>query len=65
MSSSDSAERDRLYQRMQQLMEASGCYRFITHGVEPLLYRDHLEPAFRADGYPLYPRFRLARSRPG
>lgn len=65
MSSSDSAERDRLYKRMQQLMEASGCYRFITHGVEPLLYRDHLEPAFRADGYPLYPRFRLARSRPG
>jgi len=60
MGSSDAEERDRLYQRMQHLMEASGCYRFLTHGVESLLYRDHIEPALRADGYPLYARFRRA-----
>ena len=61
MSSSDPHERDRSYQRMQHLMEASGCYRFLTHGLEPLLYRDHIDPVFRADGYPMYARFRLAR----
>jgi peptide/nickel transport system substrate-binding protein len=61
MSSSDPLERDRSYQQMQHLMEASGCYRFLTHGLEPVLYRDHIDPAFRADGYPMYARFRLAR----
>ena len=39
------------------------CYRFITHGLEPILIRNHLKPAFRADGYPLYGRFRLAQGR--
>jgi peptide/nickel transport system substrate-binding protein len=59
MSSSDPLERDRSYQRMQHLMEASGCYRFLTHGLEPVLYRDHIDPVFRADGYPMYAQFRL------
>jgi peptide/nickel transport system substrate-binding protein len=59
MSSSDPLERDHMYQRMQHLMEASGCYRFLTHGLEPVLYRDHIDPAFRADGYPMYAQFRL------
>ncbi|MEM9303547.1 MAG: ABC transporter substrate-binding protein [Pseudomonadota bacterium] len=30
----DPLQRDPLYQRMQHLMEASGCYRFLAHGVE-------------------------------
>ena len=59
MSSSDPLERDRMYQCMQHLMEASGCYRFLTHGLEPVLYRDHIDPVFRADGYPIYAQFRL------
>jgi peptide/nickel transport system substrate-binding protein len=56
----DPAERDPLYQHMQHLMEASGCYRFLTHSVEAILTRLWLEPAFRADGYPMYPNFGIA-----
>ncbi len=56
------AERDRMYQRMQHLMEASGAYRFISHGVQASLYRNWLEPAFRADGYPVYRKFSRNRS---
>jgi peptide/nickel transport system substrate-binding protein len=53
----DPAERDPLYQRMQHLMEASGCYRFLTHSVEAMMTRQWLDPAFRADGYPMYRGF--------
>ena len=53
----DPAERDPLYQRMQHLMEASGCYRFLAHSVEAMLTREWLEPGFRADGYPMYRYF--------
>jgi hypothetical protein len=45
---------------MQHLMEASGCYRFLAHNAESLLSRLWLEPAYRADGYPMYRGFRLA-----
>jgi peptide/nickel transport system substrate-binding protein len=56
----DPAERDPLYQRMQHLMEASGCYRFLAHSVEAMMTREWLEPAFRADGYPMYRQFGVA-----
>lgn len=52
------AERDPIYQRMQKLMEASGCYRFLTHGLEPTLIRDHIQPAFRGDGYAIIRDFK-------
>ncbi|MCK7592285.1 ABC transporter substrate-binding protein [Pseudomarimonas salicorniae] len=55
---SDPAVRDPLYQRMQHLMEDSGCYRFLAHGVEAMLSRRTIQPAYRADGYPLYRSFR-------
>jgi len=53
MATSDDAERGRMYRRMQDLMEASGCYRFITNGVMPEIVRDSIEPVFRPDGYAL------------
>jgi peptide/nickel transport system substrate-binding protein len=53
------AERSRMYQRMQDLMEESGCYRFVTNGVMPNIYRNSIEPAFRADGYAMLRDFRL------
>jgi peptide/nickel transport system substrate-binding protein len=56
----DPAERDPLYRRMQHLMEASGCYRFLAHDVEAMLSRRWLTPAYRADGYPTYRDFSLA-----
>ena len=54
----DESERDRHYQRMQQIMEDTGCYRFLTHGLEPTLYRDNLIPSFRGDGYPIFRDFK-------
>ena len=56
----DPAQRAPLYQRMQHLMEASGCYRFLAHGVEALVSRTWLTPAYRGDGYPRYRYFALA-----
>lgn len=52
LSTSDEAARARLYWRMQDLMEASGCYRFVTNGVMPTIVRNSIEPGFRPDGYP-------------
>jgi peptide/nickel transport system substrate-binding protein len=60
LSETDVAERDRMYQEMQHLMEDSGCYRFLAHGVEAMLSRLHLVPAYRADGYPMFRDFGLA-----
>lgn len=58
LATSDEAERSRMYWRMQDLMEESGCYRFLTNGVMPNIFRNSIEPAFRPDGYPLYRQFR-------
>ena len=60
MGLTDVVERDRIYQHMQDLMEQSGCYRFLTHSVESMLSRTWLQPAYRADGYPIYPEFKLS-----
>jgi peptide/nickel transport system substrate-binding protein len=47
----DETERARLYQRMQDIMEESGCYRFISNGVMPQIIRNSIKPAFSPDGY--------------
>jgi len=46
----DPAKRNAMYVRMQDLMEQSGAYLFLTHGVNALLYRNHLKPVFTPDG---------------
>ena len=46
----DPAKRDAMYKRMQDLMEESGAYRFITHEATPALYRDTIVPATTPDG---------------
>jgi peptide/nickel transport system substrate-binding protein len=58
MASSDEAERNGMYQRMQDIMEESGCYRFICNGVMPQIIRNTIEPAFTPDGYGLLRGFR-------
>ncbi len=50
LSEQDARKRHDLYVRMQDIMEESGAYVFLTHGVNPILYRDHLVPAFSPDG---------------
>jgi peptide/nickel transport system substrate-binding protein len=51
LATSNEAERDRMFQRMQDLMEESGCYRFISNGVMPQIIRNTVKPAFLPDGY--------------
>ena len=53
----DPEVRDRLYKEMQDLMEQSGAYKFLTHGATPNLWRDNIEPALRPDGLPLFRYF--------
>jgi peptide/nickel transport system substrate-binding protein len=60
LASSVDADRDRMYQRMQHLMEASGCYRFLAHDAEPLLSRTWMAPASNAAGHPILRGFGLA-----
>ena len=49
----DTAERDRMYRRAQDLMEESGAYRFITHEATPVVHASPVKPALRPDGLPL------------
>jgi len=56
----DTAKRAAMYERMQDLMEESGAYRFITHEAAPVIYRDTIAPALRPDGLPLYRFFKKA-----
>jgi peptide/nickel transport system substrate-binding protein len=60
LATSDEAERSRIYWRMQDLMEESGCYRFVTNGVMPTIVRNNVEPAFRPDGYAVLREFRAS-----
>ncbi|RUT89959.1 MULTISPECIES: ABC transporter substrate-binding protein [unclassified Mesorhizobium] len=56
---SDPNERAKIYQEMQDLMEESGAYRFLTHGGNPVMYRTtHTQAVTRPDGYPLYVDFK-------
>lgn len=56
---SDPAERAKIYQEMQDLMEDSGAYRFLTNQATPIMYRTtKMQAATRPDGRPLYIDFK-------
>ncbi|MER9714450.1 ABC transporter substrate-binding protein [Mesorhizobium sp. M0174] len=56
---SDPKERAKRYYEMQDLMEDSGAYRFLTHGGSPVMYRTtQMQAATRPDGVPLYLAFK-------
>ncbi len=61
MATTVEAERSRMYQRMQDIMEESGCYRFISNGVMPQIVRKTIKPAFTPDGYAILRGFRPAK----
>jgi peptide/nickel transport system substrate-binding protein len=46
----DPAKRAAMYVRMQDLMEESGSYVFLTHGSIASIYRDTIRPALSPDG---------------
>ncbi len=56
----DNVKRGEMYQTMQDLMEDSGAFRFITHEATPVIYRNTIKPAFRPDGLPLLRGFTSA-----
>ncbi len=60
-SEADVTKRGQMYQRMQDLMEESGSYRFITHEAQPLVIRESVDAGLRPDGRPLYRHFKPAK----
>ncbi|MCB8840393.1 ABC transporter substrate-binding protein [Aurantimonas sp. VKM B-3413] len=58
----DPAKRAAMYEKMQDLMEESGAYRFLTHEATPLMYRNTVDAAVRPDGRALLTRFEPAKS---
>lgn len=56
----DAAKRDALYKKMQDLMEESGCYVFLTHEVVGVMHRDTVAPALKPNGEPLFGAFKPA-----
>lgn len=58
LAETDAAKRGAMYVRMQDLMEQSGSYVFLTHEVAGSLVRDTTVPALFPDGRPLHAAFR-------
>lgn len=54
----DDEKRSADYQKMQDLMEESGAYRFLTHEASPVIFRDDVDPAQRPDARPLFKDFK-------
>lgn len=56
----DTAKRDQIYKRMQDLMDESGSYVFLTHEIQGCLYRKTVAPGLTPAGTVVYPNFRQA-----
>lgn len=56
----DPAKRDVAYKKMQDLMEESGCYTFITHELTGGIHRNGIVPALQPDGTMVWKKFKLA-----
>jgi peptide/nickel transport system substrate-binding protein len=56
----DNDKRAAMYIKMQDLMEESGDYVFLTHEATGVLYSDKIVPALRPDGEPLFELFKKA-----
>jgi peptide/nickel transport system substrate-binding protein len=56
----DPQNRAEMYLRMQQIMEDTGAYVWITHEPIPHLHRDDLSPALFPDGLMFLPDFKSA-----
>ncbi|MFO1062066.1 MAG: ABC transporter substrate-binding protein [Dongiaceae bacterium] len=56
----DPEKRAGLYRRMQDLMEDSGAYVFLTHELRAYICRDGVVPEFKPDGEPMFAKFRPA-----
>jgi peptide/nickel transport system substrate-binding protein len=50
-----------MYVRMQDLMDASGAYVFLTHELNAAIYRDQVVPGLLPDGNMRFAEFQLAK----
>jgi peptide/nickel transport system substrate-binding protein len=57
---SDPAKRQKIYVKMQDLMEESGAYVFLTHEATGLVYRDSVTAATMPHGGPIFYKFGIA-----
>jgi peptide/nickel transport system substrate-binding protein len=57
----DPEKRHDVYVRMQELMEESGAYVFLTHELTAAIYRDHIVPGLLPDGNVRFAEFRFAK----
>lgn len=60
LAETDPAARAAMYVRMQDLMEESGAYLFVTHGVSGVLHRDSVVPGLMPDGRYILPAMQRA-----
>lgn len=56
----DVAKRDEMYKKMQDMMEESGAYVFLTHGSQGVVYRNTLTPALMPNGVVVLPMMKKA-----
>ncbi|MEO3434089.1 ABC transporter substrate-binding protein [Inquilinus sp. CAU 1745] len=54
----DRDKRAGMYVRMQDIMEETGAYKFLTHEGSPVMFRADMEPALRPDARPLFIGFK-------
>ena len=57
----DPEKRHEMYVRMQDLMDESGAYVFLTHELNAAIYRDELVPGLLPDGNVRFAEFQLAK----
>jgi peptide/nickel transport system substrate-binding protein len=55
----DAAKRAQIYIRMQEIMENTGAYVWITHQPQIYLHRETVEPVFDSAGYPYFIGFKV------
>jgi peptide/nickel transport system substrate-binding protein len=58
----DPEQRHEMYVRMQDLMDASGAYVFLTHELNAAIYDDDLVPGLLPDGNMRFAEFQLAKA---
>lgn len=57
----DPEKRHEMYVKMQDLMDASGAYVFLTHELNAAIYRDNVVPGLLPDGTVRFAEFQLAK----
>ncbi len=56
----DVAARSKVYLRMQDIMENTGAYVWITHQPKIFIHRDNIQPVFDFAAYPYFNEFKMA-----